>query len=187
MLASVARGLGIHGLIAAVPAIPGKQPDTRSSAQPSPVRAEFFEQNGAEHHVAILTTLAALDVDHHTLAVHIADLEAGQLRVANASRVERHEHGAIEGSRSSVDELRYFFLTENGGQTVAFLGIGSIGNAPRLLQGEELGLVLPDVLPTQAIRRTVEVLCESFDEADVVLCGSLRVMTTLEFFQHDSA
>ncbi len=210
MLAGVARGLGIHGLIAAVPAIPGKQPDTRSSAQPPPVRAEFFEQNGAEHHVAILTTLAALDVDHHTLAVHIADLEAGQLRVANASRVERHEHGAIEGSRSSIDELRYFFLTENGGQTVAFLGIGSVGNAPRLLQrldveepqgaqmvchrtgrqllnGEELGLVLPNVLPAQAVRRTVEVLCESFDEADVVLCGSLRVMTTLEFFQHDSA
>jgi len=28
MLASVARGLGIHGLIATVPAIAGKQPDT---------------------------------------------------------------------------------------------------------------------------------------------------------------
>ena len=93
---------------------------------------------------------------------------------------------------------------------MAFLGIGSVGNAPRLLQyldvekpqgaqmvghcsgrqllhREELGLVLPNVLPTQAVGRTVEVLCESFDEADVALCGSLRVMTTLEFFQHDSA
>jgi hypothetical protein len=56
-----------------------------------------------------------------------------------------------------------------------------------LLHGEKLGLVLPNVLPTQAVRRTVEVLCESIDEADVALCGSLRVMTTLEFFQHDSA
>ena len=125
-------------------------------------------------------------------------------------RVESHEHGAIKGSRSGVDELCYLFLTENGGQTVALLGIGSVGNAPRLFQrldvekpqgaqmvghrtgrqllhGEELGLVLPNVLRTQAVRRTVEVLCESFDEADVALCGSLGVMTTLEFFQHDSA
>jgi hypothetical protein len=57
----------------------------------------------------------------------------------------------------------------------------------QLLHGEELGLVLPNVLSTEAVRRTVEVLREFFDEADVVLCGSLRVMTTLEFFQHDSA
>jgi hypothetical protein len=32
-----------------------------------------------------------------------------------------------------------------------------------------LGLELPNVVPTQAIWRTVEVLCESFDEAEVVL------------------
>jgi hypothetical protein len=31
----------------------------------------------------------------------------------------------------------------------------------------------------------VEVLCESFHQADIALCGSLRVMTTLEFLQHD--
>jgi hypothetical protein len=42
-----------------------------------------------------------------------------------------------------------------------------------LPHGEQLGLVLPDVLPAQAIRRRVEVLCESVDEADVTLCGSL--------------
>ena len=202
ILAGVARCLGIHGLIAAVPAIPWKQPDTGSFAQPPPVRAQFFEQDRAEHHVAILATLAALDVENHALAVHVADLQASQLRIANASGVESHEHGAIKVGRSGVDELPYFFLTENGGQTVAFLGIGSVGNAPWLLQcldvekpqgtqmmghrtgrqllhGEELGLVLPNVLPTQAVRRTVEVLCESFDQAKVVLCGSLRVMTTL--------
>jgi hypothetical protein len=174
------------------------------------MRAQFFEQDGAEHHVAVLATLAALDVKNHALAVHVTDLQASQLRVANAGGIERHEHGAIKGSGSGVDELRDFFLTENGGQTVAFLGIGSVGNAPRLLQGldvekaqraqmvchrtgrqllhdEELGLILPNVLPAQAVRRSVEVLCESFDEADVALSGSLRVMTTLEFFQHDSA
>ncbi len=208
--ASVVGSLGIHGLIAAVPAVAGEQPDAGSFAQTPPVRAEFVEQHGTEHHVAVLPAFATLNVHHHASAVDIADLEASELGAAHADAVEGHQNGAIEGSRSGVDELRYLFLTENGGQTVTFLGIGSVGNAPRLLQRldiekpqgaqmvghrtgrqllhrEELGLVLPNVLPTQAVRRRVEVLCESFDEADVVLCGSLRVMTTLEFFQHDSA
>jgi hypothetical protein len=107
--ASVAGGFGIHGLIAAVPAISGKQPDTGSCAQPPPVRAELFEQDRAEHHVGILATFAALTVENHALAVHVADLQASQLRVPDASRVESDEHGAIKGSRSGVDELRYLF------------------------------------------------------------------------------
>jgi hypothetical protein len=44
----------------------------------------------------------------------------------------------------------------------------------QLLHGEELGLVLPNLLPIQAVRSRVEVLCESFDEADVALCGWMR-------------
>jgi hypothetical protein len=52
---------------------------------------------------------------------------------------------------------------------------------------EELGLVLADMLRSQAIGRAVEVLGEALDEANVTLCGSLRVMTTLEFFQHHFA
>ena len=49
-----------------------------------------------------------------------------------------------------------------------------VGHCPgrQLLHGEELGLVLPNMLPTQAVGRRVEVLRESFDEADIVLCGS---------------
>jgi hypothetical protein len=36
-----------------------------------------------------------------------------------------------------------------------------------------LGLVFPNMPPAQTIGRAVEVLCESFDQADVVACGSL--------------
>jgi hypothetical protein len=110
----------------------------------------------------------------------------------------------IEGSRRSIDELCYFFLTENGGQAMALLGIGSLGNAPgplerldveeaqgaemvgyrtgsQFVQGEELRLVLADVLRSQAIGRAVEVLGEPLNEANVTSCGSLRVMTSLSF------
>jgi hypothetical protein len=54
----------------------------------------------------------------------------------------------------------------------------------QLMHCEELRLVLPNVLPAQTVRRTVEVLCESFDEADVVLWGSLRVSTTVYYPHH---
>ena len=73
ILAGMSRGLSINRGIAAVPAIAGKQPDG-FSAQATPMSTEFIEQNGAEHHVTILATLAALDVDHHASAIDIADL-----------------------------------------------------------------------------------------------------------------
>ena len=88
-------------------------------AQPSPVRAEFLEQNGTEHHVAVFATLAALDVDHHPSAVDVADLQASQLRVPNTSRVEGHEDRSMKRCESRIDELGHLFLAENGGQTVA--------------------------------------------------------------------
>jgi len=48
-------------------------------------------------------------------------------------------------------------------------------------------LVLPNVPRAQAIGRAPEMSSESFDLANVIPCGSLRVITTLEFLQHDSA
>jgi hypothetical protein len=57
----------------------------------------------------------------------------------------------------------------------------------QFVDGEELGLVLANVLRFQAIGRALEVLSEPLDQANVTLCGSFRVMTTLEFFQHHFA
>jgi hypothetical protein len=76
VLAGMARRFGVDGLIVVVPAIAGEQPEAGFFAQPSPVCAEFIEQNGAEHYVAVFATLAALDVNHHALAINVVDLEA---------------------------------------------------------------------------------------------------------------
>src|SRR5438445_5978757 len=172
--------------------------------------AQFFEQDWAEHDVAVLPALAVLNVHDHASAIDVADLQARELGAAHAGTVEGHQNGAIEGSRRSIDELCYFFLAEDSGQAIALLGIGSVGNAPgplerldveeaqgaemvghrtgsQFVQGEELGLVRADVLRSQVIGRAVEVLSEALDEANVTLCGSFRVMTTLEFFQHHFA
>ena len=49
------------------------------------------------------------------------------------------------------------------------------------MHGEELGLVLADVPRSQPIGRAVEVLSKALDQANVTLCGRLRVMTSLSF------
>jgi len=56
VLTGVAGGLGIDGLIAAVPAVAGKQPGAGLFAQTSPERAEFVEQDRTEHHIPVLAT-----------------------------------------------------------------------------------------------------------------------------------
>src|SRR5579864_4593220 len=98
------------------------------------MRSQFIEQHRAEHHIPILATLAALDVNHHALAIDVTDLQAGQLRIADSGGVEGHEQRAMEGTAGCVDKLRHLFLAENRGQPVSLLGIGSVSNAPRLLE-----------------------------------------------------
>jgi hypothetical protein len=133
------------------------------------VSAQFLEQDRAEHDIAVLPSFAVLNVHDHSSAIDIADLQARELGAAHTGTVEGHQNGAIERSRRSLDELCYFFLTENAGQAIALLGIGSVSNAPGPLErldveeaqgaemvgyrtgsqfahGEELRLILADVL-----------------------------------------
>src|ERR1019366_2193382 len=124
----------VDGLIAAVPAVAGKQPDAGFSGQAPPVRAEFVEQDRAEHHISVLATLPALDVNHHSLAIHVTDFQMGQLGIADSSGVKSHEQGAMEGSARRVDKLRHFFLAKNRRQAMYFFRMRSVGNAPRLLK-----------------------------------------------------
>src|SRR6516225_12036179 len=96
--------------------------------------AQFLEQDGAEHDVAVLLAFASLDVHDHASAIDVADLQARELGAARTGAVQSHQNGAIERSGRSIDELGYFFWTENSGQAIALLGIGSVGNAPGPLE-----------------------------------------------------
>jgi hypothetical protein len=58
-----------------MPATAGKQPVCRLVLESAPVLAQRIEQRPAEHDVAILAPLAALDMNDHALAVDIADLQ----------------------------------------------------------------------------------------------------------------
>src|SRR5258708_2601512 len=88
-LARVPGCFRIDGLITVVPTVARKQPGAGLSRQAAPVLAQFLEQFWAEHHIAICASLAALNANHHALAVDVADSQACQLGVAHSGGVER--------------------------------------------------------------------------------------------------
>ena len=57
-----------------MPAVAGKQPLLRLAPESAPVGAQLFEQPRAEHDIAVLAALAFADMNHHPLAVDVADL-----------------------------------------------------------------------------------------------------------------
>src|SRR5712671_7302119 len=113
----------------------------------------------------------------------------------------------MEGSKSCVDELRNFFLTQDRGQRRYPFRIGRLGCAPDPLKclgveepqsrkiyrdgarcelslREQFRLVFANVLRPQAVRRTLEASRKTFHYPDVTAYGSFSVITTLEFLQH---
>jgi hypothetical protein len=73
LFAGVARCFRIDRVTTTVPAIAWKQPFAGLSRQAPPVLAQFFQQFWAKHHISVNASLAALNVNHHALAVDVAD------------------------------------------------------------------------------------------------------------------
>src|SRR3984893_17896154 len=197
----------IDGLITVMAVVAWKQPGAGLSPQTVPMSTKFHEQLCAEHDITISASLAALNVNHHALAIDVADFQVRQFGVPHSSGVERHQQNAMVGSERSIDELRDFFLAQDRRKVKWSFRIGSLGNAPVLFESldvekpqrreavihgtrrqllllKQLSLVLPNVPQAQTVRRTVESSSKIFDCADVIACGMLRVVTTLEFLQH---
>src|SRR3974377_2108658 len=123
-LAGVVYRFRVDRVIRRMPTVAGKEPGAGFSPQPTPVLAQFFEQLGAEHDIAVFAALSSADMDHQGLAVDIAGLQVCYLSTPQASSVERHEQSAMEGSVSGIDESCDFFLAEDRwkGMVIFWLG-----------------------------------------------------------------
>src|SRR5260370_6540961 len=110
LLAGMARCFRIDRLDTTVPAVAWKEPDAGFSRQAAPVLAQFFEQSYAEHHISIYASLPALNVNHHPLAIDVADFQASQLGIPCSGGVKRHEQNAMAGSECRINESCDFFL-----------------------------------------------------------------------------
>src|SRR5438132_13731698 len=96
-----------------MPTVAGKEPVAGFSPQPTPVLAQLFKQLGAEHDVAVFAALSFADMNHHALAIDIAELQVCYLSTPQAGSVERHEQSAMQGSASGTAERFDFFLAED--------------------------------------------------------------------------
>src|ERR1700746_4107468 len=117
-----------------MPTVAGKKTVTGFPPQTTPVVAQFFEQLGAEHDIAVFAAFSSADVNHHALAVDIADLQVGYLSTAQAGSVERHEQSAMEGSVGGIDESGDFLLAENHREVMVLFRIRSLSDAPGFLE-----------------------------------------------------
>src|ERR1700693_3956340 len=113
LLASVPDHLGVDRGITGMPAVAGKQPGTGLALEAAPVRTQLLKQFGTEHHIAVFASLAAPDVNHHTLAIDVAHFQVCQFSAPYSGGVERHQQSAMVGSQSCVDESSDFFLAED--------------------------------------------------------------------------
>src|SRR5215467_3385986 len=103
LVTGIPNGFAIDGPIRRMVVITWKEPDSGFSRQAVPVQTKFCEQFSTEHHVPILAPFAALDVDDHTLAVDVADLQASQFGTPQTSSVERNEQ-CLERSAGCLDQ-----------------------------------------------------------------------------------
>src|ERR1035441_9012930 len=117
-----------------VPAVAGEEPLLRLAPESAPVGAQFFEQLRAEHDTAVLAALALPDMDHHPLAVDVADLQVGRFCAACAGGIKRHQKDAMKGGIRGVDQARNLLLAEYLGKVTHLLRIGRLRDAPAALQ-----------------------------------------------------
>src|ERR1700677_802499 len=173
-LAGSPEDLGGDGIPCRVPAVAGKQPLLRLAPETSPVDAKLLQQLRAEHDIAVLAALALSAMDHHPLAVDVADLQVGRFRAACSGGIHRHQQDAMKRRIGSLNESRHFFLAEHPWKVMHLLRIRRLGDAPAALQhvnieeaqrrqpqddgvgtvlqlGEEHRLILANVLRTELI------------------------------------
>jgi hypothetical protein len=108
--AGVPDDLGVDGIGGRMPLSPGKQPGLRLTTQTAIVVAQFDQQVRAEHDIAILATLASLDMDHHALAVDVSKLELSQLGSPHPGSVQRGQDSVMERAGGSLDQTGNFVL-----------------------------------------------------------------------------
>jgi len=67
---------GADVILAGVPAVAGEKPGLRSARQSIQMVLKFQQQFRTEHDIAVFPAFPALDVDHHSVNVHVRNFEA---------------------------------------------------------------------------------------------------------------
>jgi len=209
-LAGRPQDLGGYRLAGCVPAVAGKQPLLRLAPEPAPVGAQFFEQPRAEHDIAVLAALALPNMNHHPLAIDVADLEMSRFCATGTGGIHRHKQDAMKRCIRRLNQARNFFLAEYPGEVTQLLRIGRLGDAPVPLQHvnveepqrrqpqddgvrtelqlrEQHRLILANVFRAKLIGWTAKVSAEMLNTVQVGADGCGGEVAALQLLKHELA
>lgn len=93
---------------------------------PTPVDPQGLQQLGTKGHIAVPTSFALVNANHHTLAVDVGDLQAAEFGAAHRGGVKGHQQRAVIGVARGINKSGNFLGAENGGQPSAELGKGNV-------------------------------------------------------------
>jgi hypothetical protein len=148
------------------------------------------------------------DANDHALFVDVLGTELAEFGAAHAGVIQSHQDSAVAEIGGGVDEAPDLVGAEHDGDLAArrsrqrevVAGIAAAQNFEieetqgrhlhhdrlrfKLALIDEVQLVLADVLRAQLLGRVMEVFGEPPDTRDIGMCGSLRVITELEFLKH---
>ncbi len=111
-----------------IPAFGGKQEDRVAMGLPE--GSQCRQGGSGQRDVAILGPFAAMDVDHHSLAVEITDLQVDRFADSQAEGVSRPDEGFQSERLASVDDLEDLRLGDHFGQRLDVVELGLIEHVP---------------------------------------------------------
>ena len=207
-LAGSPEDLGGDRVTCRVPTVAGKEPLLRLASEAVPVDAQRIEQLRAEHDIAVLGSLASPDMNHHPLAVDVADLEVGCLCATCPSGIKRHQQDAVKRGICRVDQACHFLLAEHLRKVANLLRIGRLGDAPAALQhvdieepqsrqsqddgvraepelGEQDCLILAYIPQAELIWPAMKVSAEVLNTVQVSADGGIGEVATPQLLKHE--
>jgi hypothetical protein len=121
-LTGIPDGLARNGLI--LPISAWKQIVLRPLQ--APVLTQSFQQCRAEWNVSAVSTLAVFHVDHHSLAVYMADFELFNFSSPHPGAIKNHQQSTLDEIAGGIDEPGGFLLAQDRWKGSAVFGIREI-------------------------------------------------------------
>src|ERR1044071_2808520 len=91
---------------------------------PTPVDSQMLQQSRRESNITWNAALALPYVDHHALAIDIANLEVAKLIATQTRGIEGGDDGPVFQIGGVIENLLYFFRAEHGWDLRLFPGPG---------------------------------------------------------------
>ena len=186
----------------------GKQPVFR--LQPVPIDSQPFQQHRGQTDVAWNAAFRVANMNEHSLAVNVADLEMAQFVTAQSSGIQRGEDGPVLQVGGVIQNAGDFLRAQHDRQLQSFLDPDDVLFEPGSfehgdvqkpergaiqLNGAGSGLAVVDevqeelanLLRPQLIRGSAKVLREPFYAADVEPDRLLGQIPQTQLFEHSLA